>query len=79
MFSLPVECTDIRTEGNDYEPKPCEEEILELKRKDMDGSHFVSGNGKGGIEFDPIEGGSVTARLGWVESKRIYTIKKREA
>lgn len=77
MFSLPVECTDMRTESKGYKPKPSEEEILELKRDGMKGSHFVSGNGRGGIEFDPIEGGSVTARLGWIESKRIYVIKKR--
>lgn len=83
MFSLPVECINMRTESAKYKPKPGEEEILELKRKDMNGSHFVSGNGKQGllaneIEFDPIEGGSRCARNGWIASKRIYTIKKRE-
>ena len=82
MFSLPVECVEMQTEGKYYQPKPNEEEILELKRKGMDGSHFVSGNGKSGvladeIEFDPIEGGSRCAKEGWIESKRIYTIKKR--
>ena len=79
MFSLPVECTEMRTEAKDYKSKSGEEEILELKRKGMEGAHFVSGNGKGGIEFDPIEGGSRCAKEGWIESKRIYTIKKREA
>lgn len=83
MFDLPCECIDMRTEGKDYQPKPGEEEILELKRKDMEGSHFVAGNGKPGaladeIEFDPIEGGSKCARVGWIASKRIYTIQKRE-
>ena len=82
MFYLPVECVEMREEAKDYRPKPGEEEILELKRTGMTGSHFVSGNGKSGplakeIEFDPIEGGSVTARLGWIESKRIYVIRKR--
>jgi hypothetical protein len=77
MFSLPVECVEMRTEPKDYKPKPGEEEILELKRDGMKGSHFVSGNGKCGIEFDPIEGGSKCAKAGWIESKRIYVIKKR--
>ena len=78
MFDLPVECVEMRTEGKDYKPKLGEEEILELKRDGMKGSHFVSGNGKGGIEFDPIEGGSKCAQVGWIESKRIYVVRKRE-
>ena len=82
MFSLPVECTDVRTEAKDYKPKSGEEEILRLERKNMEGAHFVSGNGRVGllakeIEFDPIEDGSRCAKEGWIESKRIYTIRKR--
>ena len=64
-----------------YMPKNGEEEILCLARKGYDGFHFVAGTGKecipwnGEIEFDPIEGGSKCARLGWIDSKRILTIE----
>jgi hypothetical protein len=76
MFDLPVVATRYRWENKDYTPKEGEEELLELKRTGMQGSHFVCGNGSGGIEFDPIEGGSQAARLGWVESKRILTVRR---
>jgi len=62
-----------------------QEEIIELKRHDKKGSHFVSGTGRSPtpgrpwqdeIEFDPIEGGSVAAKLGYIASKRILTIRR---
>jgi hypothetical protein len=64
-----------------YMPKIGEEELLCLMRKEYDGMHFVDGTGKecipwnGEIEFDPIEGGSKCAQLGWIDSKRILTIE----
>lgn len=82
MFNVHARAVEYRRESKDYQPKAGEEEILELKRSGYHGSHFVSGNGNHGvplaseIEFDPIDGGSNTARLGWIESKRILTIKR---
>ena len=81
MFDLPVHCESFRLEPATYVVKKGEEEILELRREGKTGSHFVSGTGKPGslpdiVEFDPIEGGSQSARVGWVASKRILTIKK---
>lgn len=77
MFDLPIEATGYRKETNDYVCKDNEEEVLELKRAGYNGSHFVAGNKYGGIEFDPIEGGSVCAARGWVESKRVLTWRKK--
>lgn len=37
--------------------------------------HFVAEGHDGGVEYDPIEGGSVTVRNGSMISKRIYRIK----
>jgi len=63
---------------HDYQITGNDAEILELKRDGHAGSHFVLGNGKinlvvwqSEIAFDPITGGSQTARLGWIASKRI--------
>lgn len=84
MFNLPVWCESMTHAEADYMPKQGEEEILELRRPRHEGSHFVSGNGvtvgflRDEIEFDPIEGGSNSARLGYIFSKRIYKIVKRE-
>ena len=80
MFGFSTRCLSYRKEDANYIPDTIkgEEEILELKRDGMSGSHFVSGNGKksktviGRIEFDPIESGSITARRGWIESIRIF-------
>ena len=80
MYGFKTRCLSYRREKPDYIPDITkgEEEILELKRDGMSGSHFVTGNGKksktliGRIEFDPIAGGSVTARRGWIESVRIF-------
>jgi hypothetical protein len=64
---------------HDYQPQDNETEILELKRDGYAGSHYVDGNDKANqtpwqneIEFDPIEGGSNCARVGWIASKRIF-------
>lgn len=80
MYGFNTRCLSYKKEDASYIPDTTkgEEEILELKRDGMAGSHFVSGNGKksktviGRIEFDPIAGGSVTARRGWIESIRIF-------
>ena len=71
-------CVEMRFEDHLYEPLANEEEILELKRANHAGSHFVAGNGNTSptnleteLEFDPIEGGSITAAQGWIASKRI--------
>jgi hypothetical protein len=82
MFNLRVRCIDYRIEKSTYIPVGNETEILELKRIGHKCSHFVSGNGNSGVnlkaelEFDPIEGGSITARDGWIETKRIFLISK---
>lgn len=83
MFGFRTRCLSYRKEDSNGKPNRAigEEEILELKREGLEGSHFVSGNGKNTktiparIEFDPIESGSITARLGWIESVRIFTIR----
>ena len=78
MFNLPVYCESMVQAPASYVPTTGEEEILELRRPDYKGSHFVCGDGKGGIQFDPIEGGSKMARFGYVASKRIYRIVRRK-
>jgi hypothetical protein len=81
MFGLKNRCISSRHESKNYIPISGEEEILELKRDKYKGSHFVDGNGKANvhlldeIEFDPIEGGSQCAKLGWIDSKRILKIE----
>lgn len=83
MYGFNTRCLSYRKEDADYIPDitKSEEEILELKRDGMSGSHFVTGNGKksktviGRIEFDPISGGSVTARRGWIDSVRVFTTR----
>lgn len=82
MFNFPIRCIEYRKESALYIPSRGEEEILELKRDGYKGSHFVAGNGKPSnpwqkeIEFDPIEGGSKCASLGWIASKRIMTVRR---
>lgn len=65
-----------------YIPCAGEEEILELGRPGYNGSHFVAGTGAAHvpdwqkeIEFDPIEGGSQCAKVGFIKSKRILTVE----
>lgn len=77
-------CRGVRKEPADVLPGPGEDEILELRKHDRPGQHFVAGTGvnpKPGrpwqdeIEFDPIEGGSNSAKIGYIASKRIMTIQ----
>ena len=60
--------------GPDYLPRPCEREILLLEHPVSKYKHFVVGNGKGALAWDPYPG-SKTAREGRVIGKRIYKIK----
>jgi len=75
-------CTGNRKVDKLYLPYAGEEEILELGRAGYNGSHFVAGTGvihspdwRDEIEFDPIEGGSQCAKLGFIKSKRILTVE----
>lgn len=75
-------CTKYRKVDKLYLPYAGEEEILELGRDGYYGSHFVAGTGvihspdwRDEIEFDPIEGGSQCAKLGFIKSKRILTVE----
>jgi hypothetical protein len=78
MYGFNTRCLNYYWRPADYQKQTGEDEILELKRSGVKGSHFVTGNGSFGvpvlnrIEFDPIAGGSVTARRGWIESIRIF-------
>ncbi len=78
MYGFNTRCLNYYWRPADYQKQTGEDEILELKRDGMAGSHFVTGNGSFGvpvlnrIEFDPIAGGSITARLGWIKSVRIF-------
>ena len=62
----------------EYLPKPGELEILRFERvpPGMTYSHFVVGDGKGAVAFDPY-GVSRTVRDGALVSKRIF--KRKEA
>lgn len=77
MYGLRTRCLNYYKMGAGYKKESSEDEILELKRSDIKGSHFVTGNGSFGvpiisrIDFDPIAGGSITAQRGWIESIRI--------
>lgn len=78
MYGFNTRCLNYYWRPANYQKQTGEDEILELKRDGMAGSHFVTGNGSFGvpvlnrIEFDPIAGGSVTARRGWIKSIRIF-------
>jgi hypothetical protein len=67
--------------NKNYIPQKNEEEGLCLKRQGYSGVHFVAGTGIASIpwqkeiEFDPVEGGSLCAKYGWIDSKRILVIK----
>lgn len=71
-------CKGFYKAPRDFVPASNEVEILCLARADHKGFHFVAGNkntktGKlaDEIAFDPIKGGSLTAKLGWIDSKRV--------
>ena len=60
----------------DYIPKPGELEILrfEVEKTGITYTHFVVGDGKGCVAWDPWPG-SLTVRNGKLMSKRIFTPK----
>jgi hypothetical protein len=62
------------TKPASYIPTKDEVEILCMYNPKTDFTHFVVGNGQSKVEFDPIGGGSRTAREGYVKSKRIFAI-----
>jgi len=81
MLDTPFRCSGYSGRVSDkYIPKSGEEEILCLTRNGYNGFHFVAGNNRtcipwnNEIEFDPIEGGSKCAQVGYIDSKRILTI-----
>lgn len=61
-------------EAAEYQPKDGEFEILRYERKSGSGTmvHFVVGDGRGEIEYDPM-GESRTVREGSLVSKRIFS------
>jgi len=71
--------SSIRVEGRDYICDDDEIEILRFERSyERAGvvityGHFVCGNGNGCVTFDP-SGISNAVRLGYLESKRIFSI-----
>jgi hypothetical protein len=58
----------------DYQPQPGEIEILrfEVQKTGVTYSHFVLGDGKGGVAWDPWPG-SLTVKNGKLQSKRIFS------
>lgn len=77
-----LRCKGYRKTDKLYIPRAGEEEILELGRTGYNGSHFVDGTGAAHvpdwnkeIEFDPVEGGSQCAKVGFIKSKRILTVE----
>jgi len=80
FIGVASKCTGYSKVGKLYIPGKSEEEILCLTRYGYDGMHFVAGTGIAGnpwnneIEFDPIEGGSLCAKNGFIDSKRILTL-----
>ena len=77
LTELSGEPWDIRKEGPEYLCKPGEYEILRYEReiktpgKTVTIAHFVRGDGKGKVLYDPYEG-SRTVRDGHLVSKRIF-------
>jgi hypothetical protein len=67
-MGLIVEYTD-KHELPTRECGPDELEILKFTRPGY--SHFVAGDGAGGVEYDPM-GESITVRDGVLQSKRIF-------
>ena len=62
----------VRKEGPDYAPKNGEFEVLRFERPTpkVIYSHFVLGDGRGGVKYDPL-GNSQTVAGGELMSKRI--------
>jgi len=66
----------LHKESADYQAKPGDIEILrfEVEKTGITYSHFVLGDGKGGVAWDPWPG-SLTVRNGKLMSKRIFSPK----
>ena len=60
-----------RMEAPDYQCQPGEQELLEWQRPGW--THWVTGDGKGNVAYDP-EGYSVTVREGSLVAKKIFTV-----
>lgn len=62
----------VRHEGPTYVPKAGEMEILRFERKATlkTYAHFVVGDGRGNVSYDPL-GKSMTVQAGTLQSKRI--------
>jgi hypothetical protein len=66
----------LHKEPADYQTQPGEIEILrfEVQKTGVTYSHFVLGDGKGGVAWDPWPG-SLTVKNGKLQSKRIFSPK----
>lgn len=62
--------------SRDYRCRPDELEILRWTRPRPDGEwvHFVAGNGRGVVTYDPWHGGARTVRDGVLADKRIFRV-----
>jgi len=60
-----------RMEAPDYECRAGEQELLQWERPGW--THWVTGDGKGNVAYDP-EGYSVTVREGSLVAKKIFTV-----
>jgi hypothetical protein len=75
MSALTGQTWTERIEGAAYVPQSGEREILEYQTCETPPlhTHFVVGNGQGGVEWDPI-GESQTVKNGRVVRKRIFKL-----
>jgi hypothetical protein len=64
----------LHKEPADYQTQPGDIEILrfEVQKTGVTYSHFVLGDGKGGVAWDPWPG-SLTVKNGKLQSKRIFS------
>lgn len=64
----------VRHEAKEYKSKEGEVEILRFKWSNGGKvlTHFVFGDGNGGVAYDPLDGAN-TVKYGVLESKRIFT------
>jgi hypothetical protein len=62
-----------RIEGPGYLCKPWEQELQEWRRAGVNFSHWVAGDGKGNVAYDP-EGYSKSVASGQILRQKIFTI-----
>lgn len=62
-----------KVSGASYRCAPNERQILRFYNPSTGYRHFVVGDGKGGVDWDPLEK-SKTAREGYIEEQRIITL-----